>query len=519
MAGALNKIDSNVSGLRYAEEECIGKLQEEAPAGPGASVWKALEPNTYADFGGQNVLSARRPINDSRQASKGVVVDLDASGGFNQDLTQTNAQDLLQGFMFADFRPKDEFGGAGEITGVTTGPDTYTAASGLDAFAVGDLINTSGFTNAANNGLHEVTAVSATVLTVAETLVPETPGAGAKIVTVGFIGAADDIDVDATGSLPILSSTILDFTTLGLTPGETIFIGGDAAIEAYDTAANNGFKRIRSITANTLTLDKSDVTMVTEVSAGSKTIQLFFGRVLKNELSADIVRRSYNLERTLGAPDPDQPSEIQAEYLEGAVGSEFTLNAPTAEKLTVDMSFVATDHTNIDGPTSLKAGTRPVLQGTDAFNTSSDFARAKLAIVTPGVEAPASLVGFLTDLTLTINNNLTANKAIATTGAFDITAGLFGVAGSVTAYFSSVSAVEAVRANSGVTLDFALVKDNKGIVIDVPLIALGDARLSVEIDQPITMPLTIEAARGGSIDTALDHTLMFVFFDYLPDAA
>lgn len=618
---AVQKVDSNVTGLRYQEETSIGVANS-------GNDWLGLEPNSYDDFGGEFTTVARNPINSGRQRQKGVLVDLDASGGFQNDLTQDNLQDILQGFMFADLRRKNDVGddtqprratldgsfddflmtdingsnvisvdsrialtavvavggtgyavddivelvdagatvlqrwrvasetagvvdtvdqvqpaaggtgpregrtdtdtGVGAATTVVTGGGnaaltlTVTNQNGL-TWQVGDLIFMAGHDDAANNGLFRLTTVVDNLLTTAETLTLDaTINAAATLTTVGFEGTAGDIDVvnDGGVNLPTLTSTALDFTTLGLIRGEWIFVGGDAVIDKFTTAANNGFARVHTIAANVLTFDKTAGLMVTEAST-TETIQLFLGRVLKNESDSTLqVRRTYQLERQLGAPDDSLPSEIQAEYVVGWTPNEITFNYNTADKIVVDLSGVATDVETLTGPTALKAGSRPSLVAGDAFNTTNDIARLKLSVLNRTAGAnPTALFAFLTEFTININNNVSPNKAISVLGAFDVTAGQFLVEGTMEAYFADITAVSSIRNNDDITLDVAMVKGSagakSGTLIDVPLITLGDGRLDVTQDEPITLPLDTPAGA----DKVFDHTLLMMFWDFLPDAA
>jgi len=506
----VTKQNSNSTGLRYAQEQSIGVL-------PGTPTWIPLEPNSYGDFGGEFNLIARNPINDSRQRRKGVIVDLDASASFPTDVTQTNMQDLLQGFVFANTRTKNT---AVAITAVS-GANVYSM-SNTTGILVGSLVLFAGFTNAANNGLKMISAVSAgvSITSTTGTSVVETPPATATATIVGYRSQiAADLKVDNAGTLPALTSSSLNFTTLGLIPGETIFVGGDAVGNQYAGATNNGFKRVKTIAANRLTFDKSASTMVTDASATGKTIDLYFGKVLKNELAANIVRRTYQLERTLGFPEDTLPNQIQSEYLVGCVPNEFTLTIGTADKITADLSFIAINNEQRTGAVGVKSGNRPALVNSDTFNSSSDFSRMRISVLNAADAAPTGLVGFITDLELSINNNASPNKAVGVLGAFEVTAGTFQVSGSMSAYFSDIAAVAAVRNNSNVTLDLALVKNNSGITIDVPLIALGDGRADVAQDEPIKLPLNIEAATGAAWDVNMDHTIMFGFYDYLPNLA
>lgn len=504
-----NKIDSNVTGLRFAEEASLKTL-------PGSPVWYPLEPNSYSDFGGQIATVARNPINPSRQRKKGVTTDLDASGGFNQDLTFNNTTRLMQGFFFADIREKKTTvpmnTAATPITGVTGASKTYAAAAGLTGFLANQLIMASGFGVTANNGLKSVASAStATAVVINEVISDEaSPPAAAKLEAVGYQFASATLDVTMNGSLVRLNraSGTFDMTTLGLIPGEWVYVGGDAAGTQF--ANNRGFARIGVIDATYIEFDKVSWTPQAEVGTG-KTIRLFFGSVLKNESDPSLIkRRTYQVERTLGA----DANGTMSEYLVGAVPNELTLNIAQADKVTMDLTFVAVDNEQRTGTQGVKSGTRPTLVPGSAFNTSSDFSRIKLALASSTDAAPTPLFAFATEMSLSVNNNVSPNKAIGVLGAFDTSAGTFEVGGSTTAYFADVTAVQAVRNNSDVTIDIIMLKKNLALLWDIPLLSLGDGRLAVEQDQAITLPLENNAA-----ESKFGHTLLFQSFSYLPDVA
>ena len=501
-----NKIDSNFTGLRFAEEETLKTL-------PASPIFYPLDPNSYSDFGGQTTNKARNPINASRQQKKSVVVDLEASGGINQDITQTNLLRMMQGFIFADAREKPDTqplnGTQIVVSSVDGSAKEYALASNITAIVPDALLYASGFGVAANNGLKTVTSNTSGTLVVDSAATEAAPPATARLQVVGRQAAAADIDVSySVGAFPRLNSVLLDFTTLGLIAGEWIYVGGDAVGNKF--ANNGGFARISSISANSLELDKTSWTPVTEIGTG-KSIQLFFGVLIRNEPDPSlIVRRSYDLERTLG----NDNDGVMSEHLIGAVANEMTINYKQGDIITADLSFMACDSVQRTGLQGLVSGARPDLQETDAYNSVSDLARVSLSTVSKTDSAPSPLFAFATDATISIKNNASMDKALGTLGAFDISVGTFAVSGSVTAYFADIAGTQAVRNNADITLDFIMVKNNAGTLIDIPLITLGNGRLGVEKDKSIMLPLDATAAQGK-----FGSTLTFQSFAYLPSSA
>jgi hypothetical protein len=505
-------IDSNITGLSYAQELSLRTLPADG-SGNITATWHPLEPNSYKDFGAKITTVARTPINPTRQQSKGTTTDLEASGGFNTDLTQHNMYDLLQGFLFAAVRQKAAtlpvVGTAVPIT--AAGATGFVAASGLTRFHAGDIVLSSGFGATGNNQIFVLGTVTAT-LAATVTLLPTVEAAPpntANLEQVGFAFAVGDLSIAVSGSQIICTSIVKDMTQFGLIPGEWVFVGGDSSLSKYVNNAP-GFARIASVAAHTMIFDITTWVPANETAA-AQSIWMWFGRVVRNESDPTLIKTfSYTLERTLG----NDGNGIQAEYLVGAVPNEMTINMPTAQKINLDLSFAALDDIQRTGTQGVFGGPRPALLTEDAYNSTNDVYLLRLALVDPTTLDPTALFAYASDFKLTINNNVKGNKAIGTLGAFSINVGEFDVSGSMTVYFATSAALAAIRNNASVMLTSIMTKANGGLLFDLPLITLGNGQLAIEKDKPITLPIDTTAARGPN-----NYTLLVNLFPYLPNIA
>lgn len=518
-------IDSNVTGLHIAEEACPGVL----PDPESNTVWYEQEPNGYADFSTNLETVKRDPITADRQNQKGTITSEDVAGGFTSDMTRSNLTRFLQGFFFANARQpssiKTQLNGttytldSADMADANGGlDDTFTYASGhLDdaGFKANDLILKYGWDDALDNELAVVLTRTATELTcTADTArtnhAVASPPAAAGFEIVGIQFSSADLDVSFVSNVLTLTTSTYDFTAnTHLFAGQWIFLGGDAT--AHKFANNAGYARIRSIAANALVLEHPTWTPVSEVGTG-KTIRMFFGITVKNEDAANIVKRTYQLERTLGNSSEGNP---QAEYLEGCVASQMQVKIPSKDKMTVDLNYIGTKGSERTGLTGdlIKEGSRVAALKQQAINTSSNVFLMRMAL-TDTTSVVSSLFAYVTEANFRIDNLVSAQSAVGILGALDLTTGNFEAGGSVTAYFTTVNVKTTIRNNLDVTMNFILAKDNYGSILDIPSLTINGGAINVEKDSPITVPIE---AMGH--ENPLGFTASYTEFRYLPDAA
>ena len=512
----VNKIDSNVTGLAYAEERCIGVLPDGPVQGDRAGgIWRPLDPNEYDDFGGEVSMTVRDPITASRQRRKGIVTDLEASGGFNQDVTHEAPQRLLQGFFFADAREpvtthpiSDSTDPLVSLTRVqNTG--IFLGTGGGSKVNVGDIVKLSNMTIPQNNITTVVTGVNGDTLTVADALGTEVGTDASTLQVVGFSFPSASLSLSSQPGNLELTRSSGSFVNAGYNVGQWIYITQDDTRQT-GFANNGGYARVQSVEATVLKLQEPTWVVSSEVSTGS--VQVFAGVFIRNEEDPSlIVRRSYQLERTLGQDNDG----IQTEYITGAVADELTLNLTAADKMTADFSFMGLTNELRSGATGAKPGDRSQsIPEEDAFNTASDVFQMRLFVNDPLSVTPSSLYAKVMEASITITNNASGNKCIGSLGNFDITVGNFEVSGEIEAYFSTVAAIDAVRRNADVGMNVIAAKDNTGFVYDIPLLSLGGGRVSVEKDEPIKLPLDQTGAKNE-----MGFTLGATYFNYLPDQA
>lgn len=289
--------------------------------------------------------------------------------------------------------------------------------------------------------------------------------------------------------------------------GQWLFLGGDAAGTAF--ANNVGYARVKTIADQTLTFDKTTWTPEVE-AAGSLTVEVYVGDSLRDENFELQVTKYFQFERTLG----QDANGTQAEYVRGAVANELELDLPLADKINVNLGYIAADRTVRTGAQGLKSGDRFAAPIEDMFNTSTAVVRNSMAVVDPASSVPSPLFAWLTEGNLTINNNVSAVKAIGALGGIDVSVGNFDVGGEVTALFTTVEAISAVENNDDVTLDFIAARDNEAVVWDIPLLSLSGGRPEISENEPVTLGLEMMGAENTN-----DYTMEYTHFPYVPTIA
>jgi hypothetical protein len=473
------------------------QVTKESALGVAGTIWHLLEPNTIGSFGSEITTVPRAPISKNRQRRKGTTTDLDSSVDFEHDLTMHVFEYFVDGFVFADFiGPMRAQAGAGfqTLAAVAATPEfTHTALTA--AIPAGSLIKTRKFTNAGNNGVFEVDTGSTTTSTpiVSGTLVNETPAqtTGALLEVCGVRGATADITW--TNATNTIGSTALDFTTLRLTVGQFIHVGGTTTTNQFAGGVARG--RIVSISATAIVLDKVTKTLAGDDAGAGKNIDLLFGRFLRNVSvdHADYFEQSYQFEGAYDNLDNPGPA-AEYEYPLGNYCNEMSFQLPLTDKALISFAFVGTD---TDTPTtSRKTGaSTPVLPvKTEALNTSADIVRLRITDVDEN--------GLTTDFksaNITLNNNVTGEKVLGFLGSKYLNTGIFEVNLEAQILFTDSEVIAAIRANDTVTMEWWVTNDDGAIAVDIPSMTLGGGGRDFPVNETILCNLTGEAFEDADL--------------------
>jgi hypothetical protein len=504
-------VKTNRLSLAYAIEQSLGVL-------PGSPTWKLLEPNDITTWGANTTKVARDPISPDRQRRKGTTTDLDSTVEFEHDLTREVFLDFIEGFCFASVRYP--LSGGTTRVGIVASGSSFQDLRSVDstnsfdhdtittAMSAGQLIYVRGFTGSAMNGLHEVdsgSSATSTVVTVGSAITDETPGDtdNATMVIAGFRAATSDLVW--TNATKTLSSTILDFTDLGLSVGQVIHIGG--LTTATQFSAGVAYARISSIAANAMVFDKVSGTLAGDDPGTGDTVDLLFGGFLRNVTvtDSDFLERSFQFE--LAMPNLGSGGATRWQYAIGNYGNQVTFQLPLADKAIVEFGFVGTDTENPTDTQATGASTPVETVQTTAFNTSADIARLRVQQVDE-----TGLTTCFKNVSLTLNNQVTPEKCLGTLGATELNTGTWLVDVETQILLTNEDVISAIKDNETVTFDFIIKNDDGAIAVDIPSMTLGGGDLELPRNESVRANMTGEAFR----DATLGYTAAFSLIPTVP---
>lgn len=504
----MGRVKSNVVTLQVSEESALETA---------GTVWYDVPRTDLGEFGARTTSQSSRPAGANRRPQGSAIVDLDSGVSFSDEFRLGTFRRFLPGLLFvtptapgstdvAVFSPSAVAdGGANE--------DSFTVADDGD-LPDNTLIYARGFAEPQNNGLFVTTGTSTTtaIKVATATLAAEGTAPGnATVEVAGVQGATGDLEINSSGNL---ISTSLNFTTLDLTEGQYIWIGGVAAATRFANdisdggvlPPNRGLARIDAIAANVLTLSHKSSTFTTDDGSG-KTIQVFFGEFLRDvdTTHASFLERSYQFEAMF--PNLGGSAATRYQYAKGNFANTIQLGMPGQGLVTAAYSFIGTDTPIPTDTRATGASTGRQLTQRRVFSTAIHYMRLRLT----DVDEAGLTTDFIT-WNVGLSNNVAPEKVQAQLGARYMNHGEFDVTLDATVNFSNEDVASRVRDNEIVELDWCLRNEDGAFHMQLPSARLSGGNLAFPTNQSVTMQCLATAEEDEDLGFAVGVSL----FPYLP---
>lgn len=483
---------TNRVALGVARESTFGTI-------PTSPVFKEVRQTSSGLTAGPQTVTSDQ-IRSDRQVTDLILVGQQAGGDIAGELSFRAHDDAIEEALQGTWSANPVIVNATADTEISdVGTAIVTVASGGAAFVTGHLVLVSGMGTTANNKVARVTSSTGTAITfpaatfTAEASVP----LAATLRVVGFAGASGDIVATVTGG-NALTSTSLDFTTLGISVGEWVRIGGSSAGSQFATATTNGWCRVSAVAANRLSFSVVPASFAADAGT-SKTIEVYTGDFLTNAST----KRSNTIERQYLEHSP-----TSYEYFTGMTLDAMTIELPSQAIARMAMTYVGKKGeittTRASGATDTAAPTN------DVMNTSSNVGRIGLN------GSVVSTPNYVMSARVEFRNNIRRQNAIGDIGAIGTGNGEFTVTGSLETYFGSKAEYDKVLANTETSFDFRVGgtdTNGESYLFDFPKVKYSSGSPSVS-GKNVDVMLTagFQALRDGT----LGYTASVGRFWYLP---
>lgn len=439
-----------------------------------------------------------------RQITDLITLGFQAGGDIPQEASYGAIDSELRGALFSEWVWSSVRANtiASNISAVSATAYTLLASDGTQyksgVFAQYMMVLSSGFVAAGNNRTVIAGAASSgTSIVITAGVVDAAPAATARVKQIGFQGPSADL-VAIAGGIPTqgLTSTLLDFTTMGLDLGEWVYVGGPGAGTAFATAATKGFCRISSVAAHTLLFDIVPAGWAADVGTG-KTVQVYTGDYIRNGTT----KRSYTVE--LQYQDIATP---EFEYYTGMYINtfEFSINAQSILNTKANfLGFNAVNQTaRFAGATDIAAPTN------DVMNASANVG----FLYENG--APVAGPNFVLGASFSINNQLRRNTAVGSAGTVAVGAGQFKVEGDLNMYYGNNAILQKIRASTASGYAAAVIGPvgTQAYLVDLPRIKYADGNPTVPgIDTDRMLDAKFQALKHATLGYTMSMTRFEAF--------